>query len=138
MFGLGKVFSGFFESIGMGWMGNVLSLATNFMTGNWLGVAEDVFRLVSEFSNDSSWQSRVDREPPLGRFGRTSSFGNDGCFGDNRLSAYRMDELSTRVRDYDPDGERSSTRAIDTARETTHNSDNAAYNVRLAYARSYI
>ena len=126
MFGLGKIFSGFFESIGLGWMGTVLSLATNVMTGNWLGVAEDVFKLVSEFSNDS-WQSRVDREPPLGRFGRTS------CFGDNRLSEYRTDELSSRVRDDDPVGERPSTRAIYTVHEATHNNAVATYRLRVAY-----
>ena len=126
MFGLGKIFSGFFESIGMGWMGSVLSLATNFMMGNWAGVAEDVFRLVSEFSNDS-WQDQVDREPPLGRFGRTS------CFGDNPLSAYRTDELSNQVRDDDPDGERSYTRTIYTLQETAHNNATANYNVRYAF-----
>ena len=129
MFGLGKVFSGFFESIGMGWMGNVLSLATNFMTGNWMGVAQDIFKLVSEFSNDSSWQNRVDREPPLGRFGRGS------CFGDNRLSEYRTDELSNQVRDDDPDGERSYTRAIYTMHETAHNNSVATFNLRYAHSR---
>ncbi len=128
MFGLGKIFSGFFESIGMGWMGSVLSLATNFMMGNWAGVAEDVFRLVSEFSNDS-WQDQVDREPPLGRFGRTS------CFGDGLLSQYRTDELTNQVRDSDPDGERSYTRAIYTVQETAHNNNVATYNLRYAYSR---
>jgi hypothetical protein len=97
MFGLGKIFSGFFESIGMGWMGNVLSLATNFMMGNWVGVAEDIFRLVSEFSNDS-WTSRVDRFQPLGSFGRTS-----GCFGDNSLSESRVNSLRDRAESDDSD-----------------------------------
>jgi hypothetical protein len=132
MFGLGKIFSGFFDSIGLGWMGNVLSLATNVMMGNWAGVAEDVFRLVSEFSNDSSWQSRVDREPPLGRFGRTS------CFGDNRLSESRTDELNSRVRDSDPDGERASTRAIVTVHEAEHNNRVATYNLAYAFSTSRI
>jgi hypothetical protein len=92
MFGLGKVFSGFFESIGMGWMGSVLSLATNFMMGNWVGVAEDIFRLVSEFSN-SSWQDKVDRFQPLGSFGQNSS-----CFGDNSsLSESRISDLRTQA-----------------------------------------
>ncbi|HEV2861541.1 MAG TPA: hypothetical protein VGX48_11075 [Pyrinomonadaceae bacterium] len=131
MFGLGKIFSGFFDSIGLGWMGSVLSLATNVMMGNWAGVAEDVFRLVSEFSNDS-WQNRVDRDQPLGRFGRTS------CFGENRLSSYRADELSERTRDYDPAGEQSSSRTIYIVRETTHNSDAAIHNVRLAYSSSRV
>ena len=91
MFGLGKVFSGFFESIGLGWMGSVVSLATNFMTGNWVGVAQDIFRLVSEFSNDS-WQDRVDRFQPLGSFGR-----NSGCFGDFSLSESRLSDLRSRA-----------------------------------------
>ncbi len=125
MFGLGKIFSGFFDSIGLGWMGSVLSLATNVMMGNWAGVAEDVFRLVSEFSNDS-WQSRVDREQPLGRFGRTS------CFGDNRLSEYRTDELSSRAREFDPDTRRPSTRALDGVNEATHNNATATYRLRVA------
>lgn len=88
MFGLGKVFSGFFESIGMGWMGSVLSLATNFMMGNWAGVAQDIFQLVSEFSNDS-WRDRVDRFQPLGTFGRGSCFGN-GSLSESRLSDLRF------------------------------------------------
>jgi hypothetical protein len=88
MFGLGKVFSGFFESIGMGWMGSVLSLATNFMMGNWVGVAEDIFRLVSEFSNNS-WQNKVDRFQPLGAFGRSSCFGDDSSLSESRISDLR-------------------------------------------------
>jgi hypothetical protein len=103
MFGLGKVFSGFFESIGMGWMGSVLSLATNFMMGNWVGVAEDIFRLVSEFSNNS-WQNTVDRFQPLGAFGQSS------CFGDNSsLSESRISDLRTQAEN---DGRDVSTRAL--------------------------
>lgn len=90
MLGLGKIIGGLFESVGLGWMGQVFSLATNFMTGNWAGVAQDIFRLVSEFSNDS-WQSRVDRFQPLGSFGR------GGCFGDNSLSESRINDLRERA-----------------------------------------
>ncbi len=122
MFGLGRIVSGFFESIGMGWMGSVMSLATNFMTGNWAAVAEDIFRLVSEFGNNS-WESRVDRQQPLGRFGRTS------CFGDNRLSEYRTNELSRRARDLDPNSERMGTWAIYIVNDTSHNNGVAAYNM---------
>jgi hypothetical protein len=93
MLGLGKIISGFFESIGMGWMGNVLSLATNFMMGNWVGVAQDIFRLVSEFSNDS-WRDKVDRFQPLGSFSRGSS-----CFGNSTssLSESRLSDLRTQA-----------------------------------------
>ncbi|MET0646039.1 MAG: hypothetical protein ABW208_05410 [Pyrinomonadaceae bacterium] len=114
MFGLGKVFSGFFDSIGMGWMGSVLSLATNFMMGNWAGVAQDIFQLVSEFSNDS-WTNRVDRYQPLGAFGRNSSF------GDGTLSESRVSDLLDRA----GNNELASTRAINLVFDEAHN------NIRL-------
>lgn len=55
-----------------------------------MGVAQDIFRLVSEFSNDS-WTSRVDRDQPLGAFSRNS------CFGDFSLSESRFSDLSSRT-----------------------------------------
>lgn len=90
MFGLGKIFGGgilgrLLDSVGLGWMNNVLSLTANIMTGNWLAAAKDVFDLVSQFSNDS-WQDRISRNPPLGRFGRTSGFSGDYEFSQGRLT----------------------------------------------------
>src|SRR5215207_9894426 len=90
MFGLGKIFGDglfgkFFDSIGMGWMGNVLSLAVDVMSGNWLAAAKDVFDLVSKFSN--SWSNQVSPFQPLGDF----AFGGGGCFGD--LTSARVDDL---------------------------------------------
>jgi hypothetical protein len=117
MFGLDKLFGssgllgGFFDSIGMPWMNNVLSLATNVMTGNWLGAAKDVFNLVSQFSN--SWQNQVDRFQPLGQFGNNSCFG-----GDNSLSAYRTSELQRNFRTDDGDHYTRSNRALDVIRNT--------------------
>jgi hypothetical protein len=128
MFGLGKVFSGFFESIGMGWMGNVLSLATNFMTGNWAGVAEDIFRLVSEFSNDS-WQNKVDRYQPLGAFGRTSCFG-----GDASLSESRINDLRDRAGSDDVEVSRRLRGAFDEATSTLQLRGEVVTNRRNAYA----
>lgn len=87
IFGDNGIFGKFFDSIGLGWMNNVLSLATNVMTGNWLAAAKDVFDLVSEFSNSSSWMDRVAKQPPLGEFG------SGGCFGSNSLSASRLDDF---------------------------------------------
>lgn len=90
MFGLDKIFGGgglfgkFFDSIGLGWMGNVLSLAANVMTGNWLAAAKDVFDLVSNFSN--SWSKNVSPFQPLGEFA------NGGCFGGDLTSA-RLDDI---------------------------------------------
>jgi hypothetical protein len=91
MFGLGKIFGDglfgkFFDSIGMGWMGNVLSLAVDAMSGNWLAAAKDVFDLVSKFSN--SWSNQVSPFQPLGDF----AFGGGGCFGGD-LSSARVDNI---------------------------------------------
>ena len=90
MFGLDKIFGGgglfgkFFDSIGLGWMGNILSLAANVMTGNWLAAAKDVFDLVSNFSN--SWSKNVTPFQPLG------DFAAGGCFGGDLTSA-RVDDI---------------------------------------------
>lgn len=79
MFGIGKIIDGvfgkFFDSIGLGWMTQALSLTANIMSGNWVGAAQDIFNLVAEFS-DSSWMNRVASLPPLG------GFDVGGCFGD--------------------------------------------------------
>lgn len=98
MFGLGKIFGDglfgkFFDSIGMGWMGNVLSLAVDVMSGNWLAAAKDVFDLVSKFSN--SWSNQVSPFQPLGDF----AFGGGGCFGDltsGRVNSILNDAGSTQ------------------------------------------
>lgn len=93
MFGLGSivgdVFGKFFDSIGMGWMGNVLSLATDVMTGNWLAAAKDVFDLVSNFS--SSWSKDVSPFQPLGDF----AFGGGGCFSD--LTSSRVNDIANNA-----------------------------------------
>ena len=79
MFGLGKIFDGvfgkFFDSIGMGWLGQALALTADIMSGNWVGAAQDVFNLVAEFT-DSSWMDTVASFQPLG------AFDGGGCFGD--------------------------------------------------------
>ena len=137
MFGLDKIFSGkgllggFFDSIGMPWMNNLMSLAVNISTGNWLAAAKDVFDLVSQFSNDS-WQSRVDRFQPLG------PFASNGCFGNNTLSESRADELRTRVSNDDPAAMRNSTRTIFIAHETRYNNTVANNNLRTATAQARI
>lgn len=79
MFGLGKIIDGvfgkFFDSIGLGWMTQALSLTANIMSGNWVAAAQDVFNLVAQFT-DSSWMDRVASLQPLG------AFDGGGCFGD--------------------------------------------------------
>jgi hypothetical protein len=76
----------------MGWMGNVLSLATNVMSGNWLAAAKDVFDLVSKFSN--SWSNQVSPFQPLGDF----AFGGNGCFGGD-LASSRVDDIMSGAGD---------------------------------------
>lgn len=79
MFGLGKIFDGlfgkFFDSIGLGWMGQALALTADIMSGNWVGAAQDIFNLVAEFT-DSAWMDRVASLQPLG------GFDVGGCFGE--------------------------------------------------------
>jgi hypothetical protein len=79
MFGLGKIFDSvfgkFFDSIGMGWLGQALALGADIMSGNWVGAAQDVFNLVAQFT-DSSWMNRVASLQPLG------AFDGGGCFGE--------------------------------------------------------
>lgn len=79
MFGLGKIFDSvfgkFFDSIGMGWLGQALALTADIMSGNWVGAAQDVFNLVAQFT-DSSWMNKVASLQPLG------AFDGGGCFGD--------------------------------------------------------
>ena len=97
MFGLDKLFGGsgllgsFFDSIGMSWMNNFISLAVNISTGNWLGAAKDVFNLVSQFSN--SWQNQVSQFQPLG------AFSTGGCFGGDNLQLSRMSDLQESTRE---------------------------------------
>ena len=71
MFGLGKIFDSvfgkFFDSIGMGWLGQAIALTADIMSGNWVGAAQDVFNLVAEFT-DSAWMDRVASLQPLGAF----------------------------------------------------------------------
>lgn len=79
MLGLGKIFDGvfgkFFDSIGMGWLGQAIALTADIMSGNWVGAAQDVLNLVAEFT-DSAWMDRVASLQPLG------AFDGGGCFGD--------------------------------------------------------
>lgn len=66
---LGKVVGGVLEKIGLGSIAPFVKMGLNALTGNWLGVAEDVFNLVSSFkSND--YPDRAAKRPPLGSFAR--------------------------------------------------------------------
>jgi hypothetical protein len=71
MFGIGKlignVVGGVLEKIGLGSIAPFVKLGLNALTGNWLGVAEDVFNLVSSFKS-RDFPDRAAKRPPLGDF----------------------------------------------------------------------
>jgi len=129
MFGLGKIIDGvfgkFFDSIGLGWMTQALSLTANIMSGNWVGAAQDIFNLVAEFS-DSSWMDRVASLPPLGGFDT-----GGGCFGDI-LSENTVGRWLDDLTGSSGGGTGTVFTAFNTTSETLQN--NAALSMNRAYA----
>lgn len=134
MFGLDKVFGGkgllgsFFDKVGMPWMNNVISFATNALTGNWLAAARDVFSLVSQFGN--SWMSSVDRHQPLG------DFASRDCFGSDELPEPRLRELRARVRTDDSQDLRKFSGAVHLVQEMFSSSSIVSTNIRTAHINS--
>lgn len=134
MFGLGKIFDSvfgkFFDSIGMGWLGQAIALTADIMSGNWVGAAQDIFNLVAEFT-DNAWMDRVASLQPLG------AFDGGGCFGEilSENTVGRWLNLATG-------GERSSLgqffSAINVAQETMHNEALVSANRRFAMASQHI
>lgn len=70
MFGIGsiigKVAGGLLDKIGLGKIAPFVKLGLNALTGNWLGVAQDVFGLVSNFKGN--FADKAANKPPLGGF----------------------------------------------------------------------
>ena len=70
MFGIGKllgnVAGGLLDKIGLGGIAPFVKMGLNALTGNWLGVAQDVFGLVSNFKGN--FQNNASQLPPLGGF----------------------------------------------------------------------
>ncbi|NOT46934.1 MAG: hypothetical protein HOP17_04190 [Acidobacteria bacterium] len=64
---LGKVVGGVLEKVGLGSIAPFVKMGLNALTGNWLGVAEDVFNLVSSFKS-RDFADRAAKRPPLGNF----------------------------------------------------------------------
>jgi hypothetical protein len=90
MFGIGKllgsVAGGLLDKIGLGKIAPFVKLGLNALTGNWLGVAQDVFGLVSNFKGN--FLDGASNRPPLGGFENPlNSFNSDNSpLGGNRLS----------------------------------------------------
>ncbi len=92
MFGLGKilggVIGGLLDKVGLGALTPFVKMGLDAMTGNWLGVAEDVFGMVSQFKNNP--MEKAATRPPLGNF---ESSNNQFSSSQNKLNGNRMSGL---------------------------------------------
>lgn len=93
MLGLGKLLGKALDSIGLGWLGDVVSMGINFMSGNWLGLIGDFSNLVNRF-RDPSLTERVDREPPLGPFAQNNRRARPSQL---TLTSQRLYEIENRL-----------------------------------------
>jgi hypothetical protein len=93
MFGIGKllgnVAGGLLDKIGLGSIAPFVKMGLNALTGNWLGVAQDVFGMVSNFKGN--FQNNASKLPPLGGFENQNNSnslwqGNNNSLNTNRLS----------------------------------------------------
>ncbi|HEY0460713.1 MAG TPA: hypothetical protein VGC97_16365 [Pyrinomonadaceae bacterium] len=92
MFGIGKllgsVAGGLLDKIGLGGIAPFVKLGLNAITGNWLGVAQDVFNLVSNFKGN--FQNNASQLPPLGGFENPL---NNFAAENRSLDSRRLSEL---------------------------------------------
>ena len=134
MFGLGKIFDSvfgkFFDSIGMGWLGQAIALTADIMSGNWVGAAQDIFNLVAEFT-DSAWMDRVASLQPLG------AFDTGGCFGEV-LSENTLGRWFDLAAGDERSGLGQFFSAVNVVHETLHNSSVVSANRRFAAANQPI
>ena len=96
MFGIGKllgnVAGGLLDKIGLGKIAPFVKMGLNALTGNWLGVAQDVFSLVSSFK--SNFMDQAAKQPPLGGFEQPSNQSNNFWQGEQSpLSGNRLSDL---------------------------------------------
>lgn len=80
---LGSVAGGLLDKIGLGKITPFVKLGLNAVTGNWLGVAKDVFGMVSNFKGN--FLGKADAKPPLGGFGKSLTEGKSSL-SENRIS----------------------------------------------------
>ena len=91
MFGIGKLIGGLvggaLEKIGLGKIAPFVKMGINALTRNWLGVAKDVFDMVSGFR--SNFLDSASTKPPLGGFENfANSFRSDSKLNGNRISGF--------------------------------------------------
>ncbi|MGI8849904.1 MAG: hypothetical protein ACR2HT_07020 [Pyrinomonadaceae bacterium] len=86
MLGLGKILGsvagGLLDKIGLGKIAPFVKLGLNALTGNWLGVAKDVFGMVSNFKGN--FLGKAATKPPLGGF--EQAFQGKPSVNENRIS----------------------------------------------------
>lgn len=92
MFGIGsivgKLAGGVLEKVGLGKIAPFVSMGLNAMTGNWLGVAKDVFGMVSNFKGNN-FQNNASQLPPLGGFdngSQTQPWQSESNLGRSRMT----------------------------------------------------
>ena len=99
MFGIGKllgnVAGGLLDKIGLGSIAPFVKMGLNALTGNWLGVAEDVFSLVSNFKGN--FQNNASKLPPLGGFENPTN--NFAAENRNPLNQNRLSDLFSGLSD---------------------------------------
>lgn len=91
MFGLGKLVGGLvggvLDKIGLGKIAPFVKMGINALTGNWLGVAKDVFDMVSGFK--SNFMDSASKKPPLGGFEDFSrNFRGESRLNGGRISGF--------------------------------------------------
>lgn len=95
MFGIGKllgnVAGGLLDKVGLGKIAPFVKMGLNAMTGNWLGVAQDVFGLVSNFKNN--FANNTSKLPPLGGFDSPLNNFTSPQQQSNPLTGNRMQDL---------------------------------------------
>jgi hypothetical protein len=109
MFGIDKIFGGFLDSIGLGALKPLASLAFDFATGNIPGLMQDLTGLMKSFG-DGGFTKNVASNPPLpNAFNSNSPVENEdyntetanqnnaingcGCRDEGNLSSKRMGEF---------------------------------------------
>ncbi|MBS1795840.1 MAG: hypothetical protein JSS81_18440 [Acidobacteria bacterium] len=99
MFGIGSlvgnIAGGFLDKVGLGGLTPFVKMGLDAFTGNWLGVAKDVFDMVSGFKGGGL--DGASKMPPLGGFDNPQ---NGFSGGDNPLQGNRLSEMFNGLKDF--------------------------------------
>lgn len=125
---LGKVVGGVLDKIGLGSIAPFVKLGLNALTGNWLGVAEDVFNLVSSFKN-RDFADRAAKRPMIGGFWTTEKpkAGQTGLVND------RLDTLIDQYKQMTAGNDPAIIKMFESIRSSVTDSKTASTSVSRAY-----